>query len=474
MALDVRIIAGVGGTTYYLVNSSGSPTAGGAATGVTTTPYSLNAAQWTQTAAQRQITYAGGPPFGIGARPLYAGFSNVTETVEIGIAANSADNAASLLRQLRQILNQALYSFPAILYWKPNGATNPAYFEVYSADVQEVGDWQNPAAGFTTFLTRVTWTRSPFGGRLSSESAETLINAVSFQSRFSGTPDCFDTYATGTGDLVYDGQPLNLTLSNTSGSTLSNWLMATSRTPVVTATTQTLTTNSTTGATASYATAVGITPAAQLNFRQGLRLRLLAQTTAATTGSQMRIVVSTLDPNLYATYPTAGEQIVYRSPWFTSSNAAQMVDCGTVPTSFLVETASYTLYLVLQVRSPSGAFVTVTLSNFVYFLYFEVCRSAEGFQVPNGSSISLISYNSIAGVIGIDRPLLPIRRPVMYSGIATGPVIGAAPRYHDSLLLTAIPLISYPPSNSVAYVTTATYTATAQHAPLYYTLRGNG
>lgn len=473
MALDVRIISGAGAGTYYLVNSTGAPVAGGSATSASTTPYSINAAEWTQTAATRRTIYSGGPPFGVGSRPVYTGFDNVTETVEIGIVGSSADNMISLLQTLRRVLNTALLSNPAILYWQPAGATSPTYYYIYSADVQEVGDWQNPAAGFVNVLCRVTWTRSALGARAST--AETILNAASYQSRFTGTPDCFEATSAGSGDLIYDGQPLNISVGSASAD-LKNFLIGSILSVTAISNTMTVTTSSTTG-TQSTGTPAQISLTNQ-NTYYGAKTRLLAQTSAATTGSQMRLRVYLLTPATAAIYG-AQSALLYTSPWFTSSNAVQLVDCGTVPTSFAYYNTSSFLYAILEVRSPGGTSVTVTLSNVYQIDYSTLMRTDENtLLVASGShSLTIDMFKENAVHVPVQTPI--VRTTTGGLELTRAPVIGTPPQYFlysaaVPVKILVIPFVSFAPDNSVAYASTYTYTVTAKHAPQYYTLRGNG
>lgn len=476
MALDVRIISN--GTTYYLVNSSGSPVAGGATTAAATTAYSVNAAEWTQTAAKRQTIYSGGPPFGVGSRPVYAGFDNVVETIEIGISGSSSANAIHLIQTLRRILNTALYSTPAVLYWNPDGATNPAYFEIYSADVQEVGDWQNPAAGFTQVLCRVTWTRSAFGSYLNAQ--DTILNGVSFQSCFSGATNCIAPYLTGNGDLIYDGQPLNVSITNTTASDLSNLLFGS----IYTIKTQpgiiSTTTSSTTGVVNTTADSPVNLNTEAVDF-SSLKIRLFAETSAATTGSQMQLLVCAISLNDETSYPSFGSQVIYTSPWFTSSNAVQLIDCGTIPA--VVSNRNVSLYVRLKVRSPTGTSVTVTLNGIHAVFYWEMCRVAGASVLPSSAAvgsnfISGFRYNP-PGIGTISPVTLPLKQPQILTStsgtyISFAPPIGTVPKYHSGASFFAMSGVSSPATGSVAYVTTSTYRVTAFHAPLYHTLRGNG
>src|SRR5262249_27246940 len=90
----------------------------------------------------------------------------------------------------------------------PQGATNIMYAEIYSATVQEDVTWLNPTGGFGEFHATITWTRSPFFGMVSA--GETLLNGVTFTNTGTGVNNNTQAFATGSGDLIYEGQPLNI------------------------------------------------------------------------------------------------------------------------------------------------------------------------------------------------------------------------------------------------------------------------
>lgn len=479
MALDVRIISG--GSTYYLVNSSGSPTAGGAATAAATTPYSINVAQWTQNAPRREMIYAGGAPFRIGSSPIYNGFNNVVETVEIGINGNSSDNAIGSIRLLRKILNVALYSAPAILYWKPNGATNPVYFEIYSADVQEVGDWQNPAAGFTQVLCQVTWTRSAFGGLLST--AEQLIDGsgigvYNIGNSYTGSPDNVIAYSTGSGDLIYDGSPLNITVQpvNYQSSSFSRvFLSSIANRTASTASAATGSTSSTTGVTL-FSEAVSVKDIVE---NGGRKLRMTAWYSALSTNLETRI---TIQPNKSG-YSPATPNLIYTSPWIslTGTSGNCMVDYGGVDMHALIVMSSFAAFsasINIQFRSINGSSGSATLTAIETIDYYTWC-AFEGAGTFSAPSAILGAYTYIETT---NRVCLPLPSPIaieINSGISTPeeimPIRGTAPKYYSGASVYVVWGASVGAKNVLSgMITNATGRVYARHAPLYHTLRGGG
>lgn len=476
MPLDVRIISS--GSTYYLVNSSGTPTSGGAATGAATTPYSVNAAQWTQTAASRQVLYSGGPPWRVGSTPVLAGYGNVTETIEIGISGSSADNTISLIRLLRQILNTALTGAPAVLYWQPNGASQPAYFEVYAADVQEVGEWQNPAAGFTQVLCRVTWTRSAFGGRLSS--GETLINAVSYGTSGVNTNTLGSS---GSGDLTTAGGPLNLRILEAGGTGPT--------TPRIFASTAVRRSTNATGAGAVSTTSTttfgafdgaGASTAGNINevlSNPNLRVRVVLVASGVSSNCEVRF---TLRP--VSTSATSLSN--YDSPWVTIGTlptGTAFIDLGELDLSSYagLNTTNADFRLVFTLRSTNGASASLTYVRAEWVLYHSWCQVTYD-TPPIGSTWTLNTFAERSGF-----PALPLAAPAaaaIDAGTSTlrnpGRVRGRPPIYVPGALLLLYwgggGTTGDVASNITVLASGSTFapTVTAAHCPLYYTLRGNG
>lgn len=460
MPLDVRIISG--GTTYYLVNSSGTPTRGGAPTGASTTPFSLQTASWTQSAAERQTVYSGAPPFRVGSSPLYAGYGNVTETLNIGVMASSADNLADLLRTLRRVLNTALFSTPAVLYWQPQGASQPVYFEIYSADVQETGEWNNPSAGFTDVLLRVTWTRSAVGGRLSV--GETLLNAVNFGYNGTSVPTSVVSLgASGAGDLVNDGQPMNVQAVTNGG-----FIDAVLRAGVVESYTYLAGTAST--STTSTATLIAYTTTLDpRTIKAGTKGRVTASIGSPSGDAVARAIVA-----VQFTDATRAVSI-YTSPWISLRGANGTADFGGFDLGALKpfrNASSVLLRITFEVRSTTGASVFFSITFMELMRTYTWCEVTWPFYGTrqSGQILAIYGFPESSGV-----PALPLAVPAAWIQSAAGALAvpgvlrGTAPRYYpgSSLYLQWLTYNYIYNGNDSAAVT-------ATQAPLYLTLRGNG
>lgn len=459
MPLDVRIISG--GSTYYLVNSSGSPTAGGSATGASTTPYSIQAADWTLTAAPRQTIYAGGPPFRVGSSPLYSGYGNVTETLGIGIMASSANNMAELIRQLRRILNTALYDTPAVLYWLPTGATSPTYFEIYSADVQEVGDWNNPAAGFTQALVNVTIMRG-IGGRLSS--GETLLNAVTFNNTGTGGTDNLASLgSSGAGDLVNDGQPLNVQITPASGSVWATFYAAsvTARDYVTSGVAGTFTGLAGGGVVTTTGLASATTPYPPSTGPSQLRVLLRG---TGSSNAQVRAVLA-----------IGTSTTTVPGPWVTMPANTLVYDLGAFSLAYIratrgISASTTTVNVAIQARSLDGSTtsVTVTYAELLTCYTFASVVFTGGVSAPASSVYVVGSFPEVTNRVAV--PHAYARGELISSTgnfLDLGIVRGTAPRYYPGASL----YLAW--QTATAHSTSATATITATQAPLYQTLRGN-
>jgi hypothetical protein len=464
MPLDVRIISQ--GTTYYLVNSSGVPTAGGAATGVSTTPYSLNVREWTLTAAPGSPIVSGGPPFRIGSELIMRGYDTVTETITVNIAASSNDNAVALLQQLRRILNPAVVGVPALLFWQPNTGTNPVYFEILAADVQELGRQQNIALGYTNVQCQVTWLRSPFGGRITTP--ETLASGVVFNN--GGASGNVITLSAGAGELANEGQPLNMRYLNNTGTADTGALWVASIHDRRRDTSSgTLATSSTTGVLGAITASDDIATAFT---RRGLKLRLFVMATVSS-NAQCRIEV-------YGNGATSFTPLIV-SPWYGSTGGvAALLDSGAVNLWPLMRrtigsSANYFILAYLRYRSTDGLSSSVTVGGETQrLLYYDLAVLNLTRSVTIGTGTHQVALDCFPEASGV--ALLPYQPRGVLLGSSSpspqsGPVElrGTAPRYFSGCNLWLAwnrPNGSYNPAD--------TGLVTVTHAPLYRTLRGVG
>jgi hypothetical protein len=465
MAFDsvVRLISG--GTNYYLSGSattyytgSGSPW-----TAENTSPYKLSnndqTPTWVPQPSPGQMIYGGGPPFTNGRRPLYRSRDNVVEQVGIQMYATSANNAILLKQQLQRILNTALFSVPCVLAIQ--SGSNTAYFEIYAGDVVETSSYLEEGSA-TQILIRatITWTRSFAGGLLSS--GETLINSGSFVNTGTGGTDNIAAYGTGIGELINEGQPLNIKVALSSGTFFRRFYAATVYSRSYNTTGSGALTTSTEGA-----AVLGVFDVSAALVRQGLRGRVLVRG-SSTANVQIRTQVFISD---------VSETPLYVSSWITPpTTGATVIDLGGFPLTSILRTlnvSTYQLRVVLEYRSANGSSATWTHTYAEYLLFYDFCRiefPESGVMARSTSYLFLDSFSEQT-----DAVCLPHQRGRALSLLTAGntpvqptEVRGQLPRYFagSSLYLAWL-------SNSYAHATADTASITVTHGPQWLTLRGN-
>jgi hypothetical protein len=472
MTANIYLISG--GTNYYMsldgakrthYSGSGTPW-----TVQSTTPYDLamndmTGQRWIPQNSPRQEVYGGGPPFRNGQSLVYNSYGNVVETIPLQIYATSHDNAVKLLQQLRQILNTALYSVPCILAVQPDGATNTVYYEIYGADVQEDPKFMNEESQLFqspqskgVLRTTITIRRSPFGG---ATSLTTPVNGATFTNNASGNVASLGTL---TGDLIYEGQPLNIKIAEQATFDGRNFYMATYDTRTKTTVTSAVTSVSTTTGDPFTTSTLNID---NVMTNDRLKLRVLARFKTLTNPDKMQVRCTVQSEN--------GNNNLMQSGWIgpNGSWSTPFLDFGGCDVSFLRNPIATTakVKLLFQVRSTDGTSVTATLDYNEILLYYDFGRLVATSAVGSTSFYQqLIATRAVAS-----GPWLPIA-PRGYSAIASGDravdaavMRGTAPRAYASASLW----IEWTNVND-NHTATATATVTAKMAPLYHSLRGNG
>jgi len=446
------------GNTIHLNNTTGTPVAGGAASGATTTPFVLQSDTWSPRAATRRPIWAGGAPFRDGADLLLETFDNVAETVPIVVQGSSRDDAVAQLQTLKELLQQGGYSYPLSLAILPHSTTNTGYAEIYTGDVEE--DPRVLGSERTSSLIRatITWIRSPFFGV---SSLTTLINAATFTNN--GTGANKDTQSLGalTGDLIYTGMPLNIKVLGVVGSTISTLYAASVDTQVYASVNQAKTTTTST----TYTTQTVTLGSA---VKRGLRGRVLGRLTTFTNLSKAQFKVDVIDIN--------GSTSIYTSAWLAAANAtASLIDFGDFDLSFFRRPlpTSIQAQIVITIRSSDGTSVTATLDYVEVLLYYDFCVVNSGFDVPSTTKYLYLEGATNNGVS--PSGWLPSSPPVAYMARTSDNqtfdprlIRGRLPRAFSgaSLYLAWI-------DQSGLHDKTTTATITAQLAPLYRTLRGS-
>lgn len=450
-----------GGTNYYMSGAAGGSYTGSGTpwTSESTSPYRLAlndvaGPSYVPTPAPGTAQYSAG-------RLIGETHENITEDVGVQLYASSKDNAIFLLRQLRRILNTALYSEACIL--AITGGTNTAYYLIERADVPESSLYiQEGGSSKILFRATITWTRSPFGGQL--DNTETLISgANNFTNSGTGSPDNVVAYSAGTGDLINStGQPLNIVITPASGDVIGKLFAATiyERTYSTSGAGGTSTTSTTTGTAAGSLTIA----ADNLVGRFGLTAHLLTKAT----------LTSEAEVKVFVRLGTASGALLYTSPWLGTAFAAGsgLFHFGDIPLDWLQRFFDQTdidLFIQYQVRSTDGTSETFTLTSTELLLCYTFCV-IDNLDVT-GTSTEDCLISTFPAVT--TRPHLPYE-PVVLTRDSANVALrarvpeGEVPRYFEgaSLFLEWV-------NKSEVHVPSDTASVVVTHAPQFVTLRGN-
>ena len=424
-------------------------------TSQTTTPFRLamnddsGAPPWTPQAARPEEQYSGGAPFGDGAHLAYRTTPNMQQTLPLQIYADTYDHAVTLKQMLLQQLNTARIVAPGILAFQPDGASQAIYTEIYSAHIQETAAFINKEAGRGVLRCAVSLICAPFFSLLGA--GESVFTATTFTN---GTPQSFPT--TKRGDLVLEGQPLNLALSFAAAVTQPVLHLASVYTGAG-GTAGAGTYDVGPGATHTD-TAVGSDVAlVNARSREGITLRMVARVSAITANARLTLTL------------TDGARVVYQSPYPVAplSTSDRFIDFGGIDMSLarLINGAgNVNLRVRVTITSADGALASFTLVDMGYWFYFEWCKLITAGGITTSEQLQISCFQELTA-----RPTVPypIASAVLYNTTTQYltnkiEIRGTLPRMRtDASLLLAW--------NAA---TTATATVTATHAPLWRSLGG--
>lgn len=453
----MAITVTVGG--IHLVNSNSVPTPDGVATAAATTPFSIRPG-FTLAVPEPLPIFGGGPPFRPGASLAYSSYDNVSQRIPIHVTATTHEIAVARMQQLKLALASISQTVPALFGVQPTSSSTIMYGEILSGFVRELTEEGTPFEVWearTEIDAEILFIQKPFFGNLTT--GETVISAQSIISgAFTGSPDNVVPFTTGAGDLISEGQPLNLTLAATGGTLVNDAdvYLGTIDSVISDATTQSVTTSSATGVRAGAGDTITVAP--PLNTKQALNMRLFVINTTNSANAQWRV---------HAYVSSSNETPFYSSPWQQTAIVANGVfDAGTIPGNLFRDTAIASLYLLLEVRSTSGS-VTVTLANFYLVCYYTMCRLA-GVTLLSGAASDVLHLRGFVEASG--RACLPLPRAEVYAFRAAnlaqyGRLDGLPPVYLSgaSFLFYAI---------AAGLPVAGTFTLTARQAPLFKSYRG--
>lgn len=455
--------------SLFLNNSTGYGVAGGAATGEATTPWVVLNTDWTPVAAVPVSVWSGGPPFTPGRRLAYQSYDDVTERVPLMLDATSHDDAANEVQVLRQLIGQVTAVAPLILEIKPSGSTNSMYAEVKAASLQETPDLLiAPVAGALRLHVALTWVRTPFFGTISS--GETLLNAVAYTNTGTGTPDNIAAYSAGSGDLIAQGQPLNIQFDPPTNEVVAGLYLASVASAIYDATGAGAKSSSSSLQMASISV-----DCSALMANVGLKCRVLIRIDAVSANARLRVIItSATNGPIFASnrYP-------YVDPPGLNND---LVDMGSFDLSWLRRARGMTAPSLLfqpYLYSSDGANATCTYSYVEILFYYDFC--VVDLTDPQNGGVHTFGANEVALIDAFaeqtNYPCLPHPSPQALildtssaDPIIVGAIRGAAPSYYTGASLWAAWWSGTEIGRSHDMTDTAAFTAT--HAPLWLTFRG--
>ena len=469
---------------YYLSASTVTPYPGSGTpwTSQSTTPYRIAmndvaGGRWTPNVAPLGMVFGGGPPFFEGGSPIYDADGDITETLTIQCYANSFDRAMFLVRQLRMIFASiANYTWPIILAVQPNGSTNTAYYEIKAASVQEDPRFINDEAGRNMVRAIVTWTRSPFS---TAASLKTLINNATFTNVGTGANNntqsysvSAPTFSTTDGDRVYAGEPLNIKLANGTSTSGVRFYLASVLNRIYTS----VNTSKTTTTSTDWALAASNVTLDSATYNvTGVRGRVLGRFTTFTALSKAQFQARVYDNNGSSTGVAllTSKKITYSE---NTSATKMYIDFGWFDLSFLrrnqLGTTAPKISVQFYLYSSDGTSVTATLDYFEILQYYDFCRIDS---LTAGVSSSFNMY--VEQVNNLNQEAYALSRPPLVYGTTTSNDQPLAPATVRGRLPRAFVGASFFISwidGSYEHDKTNTIKVTAQVAPQYGSMRGNG
>ncbi len=467
------------GTNYYLSGGGALQTeyAGSSTpwTAQTTTPYEVamndtTGERWTPLSPEPKVVWGGGSP----ALPLYTDYDNVTETIPIQLRATTFDNAVTLLQQLRKILSAASVLTPITFAVQPNGSTNTGYYEVYSARIQENARFLNDEAGLSSahavIRAAITWVRSPFAAGLST--GESVLSSASFTARGTSSPDDVEAFAASpSGDLIYVGQPMNITVTPTTSSQSIFTLYIGSIYSRAYTTTGTATKSKSFGGANPTVTASAAFDASAALTQRGLKARVIGSFTDVTANCEVQIRLkpggdtSTSAPYLYTLKGTSDV-----------ASGTTLIDFGDFPLDLVYrrpyQDTTWDFSVVWTIDAVATGTATATMNSLEYILYWDWARidapSGLSALTANSEYILLDTYQEQTGAVLIpagDGQAYVMTSANKIKGVCT--VRGTLPR-----LFTGGSLYANWERSGYIYTSTDTATITARQSPLWQTLRG--
>jgi hypothetical protein len=468
MAHENRFITSTGTSIYFAAGGANPAVAWNGSSPTTpwtsqsTTPFEIGmndvtGQRWLPVEASATTAFAGRSLIPVS----YLSYPNVDDPMPIQIRGTTQDAMIAALRLLRQELRTASYSKPARLALKPDGQTNVAYSEIYKVDVAINPLFINDENGVQVLRAVLLLTRAPFFSN--SASGATALTSGSHTNQAGSNTRNLPT--TPSGDLTYEGQPMNIHLVGTGTNKYMKRLMLSSVAGLDSSTTGAgvLSGASTSTPKATIAFASGGSPDLfdAITGNERTRLRVIMRFSSVTANSVVQIWI-----------PGVGY-----SGRITLAAMDRVVDFG----DFLPEPQRWrTSPLIIYLYLISGGPITLVNTEALAYYEFAMINSFINWESSAGGAPAGYDYVDVNGFRETtNRATLPLFGPTLtyFAYNATydfgpQPYYGTLPRLYPSTKLwlawTTAAIATGLPDTTF----TETMTTTATYAPLFLNFRG--
>ncbi len=313
--------------------------------------------------------------------------------------------------------------------------------------------------GYSTLQGTIKLLRSAFWG---SDVLETAIASTNIANRVSGSPNNLTAFGNlSQGELLEEGQPLNLTFAKPASMAAVLLYLATIESRSGQTITSAKTTTSTTGLAFTAGSAIDVSA---LRTKPGLFAYGFARLSAATNPTKAKIQL---------TFQSPSGSLLWAGPWVAIGNTtgAQLVDLtGTGLEAARTPGSNATQAVpVVNLKSTDGTSVSATLDTLDILLAYTMGAIDGGAGLSSGQSYQLFSAQNYAG--GAWLPL-PAPMASVVDSTTGANIRKCVARGEMPVALSGASLWAAWADANGAHTATDTSTLAAQHAPLWHTLRG--
>lgn len=375
----------------------------------------------------------------------------ITETIPIQIRGTTLSACFEARHVLRRFLDGAHHTGESYLQIRQPGAGAYTYFRIVGGHIEDDAAYFNNEEPYGRLLRcRLVLIRQPYGRP---STGETILSASAFTNTSTST-NLISLGTSGLGELVWSGQPMNISVT-VSSVTVTRTLLASVISRQVDSTGYTagvaVTTNTSVG--------VGTLGMQALIDHPHARARLLVRL-ASISSAEITVKAQLAWPSGAGVF----HEVDLSGTSQATTATGRLVDFGDVPIPLNDITGlsgTQTLNVTILATAVSGS-PTVTVGYIEILLYHEFCQIDATYG--NGPQLSIQTYGGRVIFAPHAAPIALIRSSGIIRDFAQ--IIGTVPKYRYGTSLWIAVL------SGTTHATSTTGTVTADQLPLYETLRG--